>query len=80
MQSCSVQRVRVRILQQNSLARHWARDWRALALTKDLSLFLTFMACRPPIPLERFFLSFLMCPAVKWQLCVVLHVHPASLV
>ena len=23
-----------RILQQNSLARHWARDWRALALTQ----------------------------------------------
>ena len=23
-----------RILQQNSLAQHWARDWRALALTQ----------------------------------------------
>jgi len=24
----------MRILQQNSLARHWARDWRALALAQ----------------------------------------------
>ena len=24
----------IRILQQNSLAQHWARDWRALALTQ----------------------------------------------
>ena len=27
-------KVRRRILQQNSLAQHWARDWRALALTQ----------------------------------------------
>ena len=26
---------RERILQQNSLAQHWARDWRALALTQE---------------------------------------------
>ena len=25
-----------RILQQNSLAQHWARDWRALALTQEV--------------------------------------------
>ena len=27
-----------RILERNSLAQHWARDWRALALTNELSV------------------------------------------
>ena len=32
---CDIRPPRNRILQQNSLAQHWARDWRAMALTQE---------------------------------------------